>query len=190
MKIMVETSARHVHLSEKDLKILFGHNAELTHRKSLSQPGQYVSYEKVDIVGERGTIQGVSILGPTRSETQVEVSLTDARKLGIKDIPIRNSGHLENTPGCKLIGSNGEIDINHGLIVAKRHIHLSVDEAKDFGLKDGQIVLVKINTNNRKLIFDDVVIKVRNDFSAAMHIDTDEANAACISSTIYGEIIK
>lgn len=188
-QILVETSARHVHVTEEHLRILFGENAKLTVKKQLSQPGQFASEEKVTIVGPKKSQPNVSILGPCRSKTQVEISATDARSLGIPAV-IRESGDIAGTPGCKIVGPNGEIEISEGVIVAKRHIHLNLQEAEEYGLKDKEIVRVEINTPVRGLVFDDVVVRVRNDFAAAMHIDTDEANAGNIGPETYGTIIK
>ncbi len=189
LKILVETSARHVHISEKDLHILFGEDAKLEIKKELSQPSQFVSFQKVDVIGPKGEIKGVSLMGPTREKTQVEVSLTDARKLGIPT-EVRKSGDIDGTNGCKLVGPNGEIDIPCGVIAAKRHIHLDPKSANEYNLKDQDIVSVKISTPNRSLIFDDVFVRVSENFSPAMHIDTDESNAAGITGQVYGEIIK
>lgn len=188
-KILVETSARHVHVSEEHFKILFGEDAALTVKKDLSQPGQFAAEERVTIVGPRREQPNVSILGPFRKETQVEISATDARALGIPAV-IRESGDIKGTPGCKIIGPKGEIEIAEGVIVAKRHIHLNLEEAEEYGLKDREVVQVEINTSERSLIFGDVVVRVREDFSAAMHIDTDEANAGNIGPETYGTIIK
>lgn len=189
LKVLVETSARHIHVSEKDLNSLFGENAKLTVKKELSQPLQFAAFEKVSIVGPRGEINGVSILGPVRKNTQVEISLSDARKLGIA-AEIRESGDIEGTSGCKIIGPMGEIEIPCGVIAAKRHIHLDPKTAAENNLENKETVSVKINTENRSLIFDDVVIRVSEKFSPAMHIDTDESNAAGITGKVYGEIIK
>ena len=180
-QFIVETSARHVHVSEADLKVLFGENAKLTPKKDLSQPGQYACEERVTVVGPKKEIKGVSILGPTRKETQVELSATDARSIGLP-IAIRESGQLENTPGCKLVGPCGEIEIEKGVIVAKRHIHATVKDAEELGVKDKDIVCVKVNTPERALIFGDVVVRVSDKFSLAMHIDTDEGNAANVGN--------
>lgn len=159
MKVMVETSARHVHVSEADLKTLFGADAKLTVKKELSQPGQYASNEKVEVIGPKGSLV-MSILGPTRPETQVEVALTDARKLGIA-APIRESGDLEGTPGCTLKGPAGEVVIEKGVIAAKRHIHFNVEEAAAAGVEDKQIVSVKVGKEGeRSVIFGDVVVRV------------------------------
>lgn len=188
-KILIETSARHIHISEDHLKILFGEDAKLTFKKELSQPGQFAAEERVTIVGPKKSQSNVSILGPCRKVTQVELSATDARSLGI-DIAIRESGDTKGTPGCKIIGPKGEIVIEEGVIVAKRHIHLTPDEAREMGLMDKEIVKVEVPSEARSLIFNDVVIRVRSDFASAMHIDTDEANAGAISPNSYGNILK
>ena len=187
-KILVEVSARHVHVTEEALEVLFGKGAKLTKKKDLSQPGQFASNEKVTIVGPKGEM-AASILGPERKENQVEVSLTEARKLGIA-APVRESGDLAGTPGCKLVGPKGELEIDCGVIAAKRHVHLTPEDAEKFGLKDKQIVSVEIDPGTgRKLVFGDVVCRVRADFATAMHIDTDESNAAAISGVVEGIII-
>ena len=188
-KVLVETSARHVHVTREALDILFGEGYELTVKKPLSQPGQYASNEKVEVVGPKGSLV-MSILGPTRPETQVEVALTDARKLGIA-APIRESGDLEGTPGCTLKGPAGEVVIEKGVIAAKRHIHFNVEEAAAAGVKDKQIVSVKVGKEGeRSVIFGDVVVRVSPKYAAAMHIDTDESNAAALGGTVEGEIVK
>ncbi|MBR4887965.1 MAG: phosphate propanoyltransferase [Clostridia bacterium] len=188
MKVMVETSARHMHVSDADLKVLFGENAVLSVKKELSQPGQYATNEKVEVVGPKGSMV-MSILGPTRKETQVEVALTDARKLGIS-APARESGDLEGTPGCKLVGPCGEVVLEKGVIAAKRHIHFNVEEAAAAGVVDKQIVSVKVDCGTgRSLTFGDVVVRVSPSYAGAMHIDTDESNAAGIVGTVDGEII-
>lgn len=188
-KVLVETSARHVHVTAADLATLFGADAALTKKKDLSQPGQFASMERVDIVGPKGEMKGVSILGPVRPASQVEIALTDARKLGIT-APIRESGDIAGTPGCKLVGPKGEVELKEGVIAAKRHIHFTPAEAAEAGVQDKQVVSVKVDTDGRSLIFGDVVVRVSEKFSAAMHIDTDESNAAGISGTVYGEILK
>ncbi len=187
MKILVETSARHVHVTQETLETLFGKGAELTKKKDLSQPGQFACQEKVKIVGPKGEM-AASILGPVRNADQVEVSLTEARKLGIA-APVRESGDIAGTPGCKLVGPEGELEIECGVIAAKRHVHLDPETAEKFGLKEKQIVKVAVGGEGRKLIFDDVVIRVSPKFAPAMHIDTDEANAACVAGPSEGEII-
>ena len=186
-KIMIETSARHIHLSRQDVETLFGAGYQLTKKKDLSQPGQFACAEKVTIVGEKGTLNA-SILGPERSASQVEVSLTDARSIGVK-APIRESGDVAGSGACKLVGPAGEVELSEGVIAAKRHIHLTPDVAAEFGVSDKQIVKVKTN-GMRPLIFDDVVVRVHASYAPAMHIDTDEANAACAFGAIYGEIVK
>lgn len=188
-KILVETSARHVHVSEEDLKTLFGEGVELTFKKALSQPGQFQSNEKVTIVGPKKTLANVSILGPCRKNTQVEISATDARSVGLP-IAVRESGDIKGTPGCKIIGPAGELDIQEGVIVAKRHIHLTPEEAKEFGLEDKEIVNVTITNEVRSTIFGDVVVRVNPTYAAAMHIDTDESNAAMVEVGTLGVITK
>lgn len=188
MKIMVETSAHHVHITKETLEILFGKGASLTNKKDLSQPGQFACAEKLTVVGPKSEMK-MSILGPERNADQVEISLTDARKLGIS-APVRESGDIAGTPGCKLVGPEGEVEIKCGVIAAKRHIHLDPATAADFGLKDKQIVSVKVGENTgRATTFGDVVIRVSESYAPAMHIDTDESNAAGLGGTVDGEII-
>lgn len=187
-KVLVEVSARHVHVSKEDLEILFGKGHELTPKKDLSQPGQYASEEKVDVVGSRSTIKGVTILGPCRNASQVEVSLTDARTLGNKAL-IRESGYIDGTEGITLVGPAGSVTLKQGLIAAKRHVHLTPETAAQFGVTNSQVVSVKIQTEDRSMTFGDVVIRVSEKFAPAMHIDTDEANAAGIVGNAWGEII-
>lgn len=186
-EVLVEISARHIHVSRKDLDILFGEGYELTNKKDLSQPGQFACEEKVTIVGAKGSIKA-SILGPVRPDTQVELSLTDARAIGVT-APIRESGDIKGTGACKIIGPAGEIDITEGVIAAKRHIHMTVADGERYGIKDKQIVSVKIPTEGRALIFDDVVARVSDSYALAMHIDTDEANAAAVPGSCTGEIL-
>ena len=188
-KVLVETSARHVHLTEEHVEVLFGKGATLTVKKMLSQPGQFASEERVTLVGPKKSIANVSILGPVRPATQVEVSLTDARTLGVS-APVRESGDISGTPGLKIVGPAGEIDIAEGVIVAKRHIHFTPEDAEKVGVEDKQIVSVKIDSADRSVVFGDVVVRVSPKFAAAMHIDTDESNAACAFGECYGEIIK
>ena len=198
-EILVETSARHVHVTKETLEVLFGKGFELSVRAMLSQPGQYVSNQRVDIVGfkvNKATgekvetrIKGVSILGPIRKADQVEISLTDARTLGI-NAPIRESGDVAGSGACKLVGPNGEAELKEGVIVAKRHIHMTPEDAKEFGVNNGEIVKLEVNTAGRSLIFGDVVVRVREDFALACHIDTDESNAAGCSGQVFGRIVK
>ena len=186
---IVETSARHCHLSEADFKVLFGENATLTKKKDLSQPGQYACEERVTVKGTKKDLPGVSILGPFRKESQVELSATDARSIGL-GIAIRESGVLDGTPGCTLVGPCGEVTLEKGVIVAKRHIHATVADAEELGVKDKDIVCVKVNTPERSLVFGDVVVRVNDTYALAMHIDTDESNAAGMVPGVMGEIVK
>ncbi len=187
-KVLVETSARHVHLSEAHIKALFGENATLTHKKDLSQPGQFACEERVTIVGPKKSIPNVIILGPARKASQVEISYTDARTLGIA-APVRESGDTAGTPGCKLVSALGEVELDEGVIIAKRHIHMTPADAQAMNVADKEVVKVKIESE-RTTEFDDVVVRVSPSFALAMHIDTDEANAACAFGACYGEVIK
>ena len=186
---IVETSARHIHLSEKDLNTLFGEGAKLTFKKDLSQPGQFACEERLTIEGPKKSIANVIVLGPTRNATQVELSFTDARTLGLT-APVRESGDIAGTPGCKLIGPAGEVEITEGVIVAKRHIHMTPADAEAFGVSDKQVVSVAIDSADRKTVYGDVVVRVNPSFALAMHIDTDEANAACAFGNCTGTIVK
>ena len=188
-KILVETSARHVHLTTEDIETLFGKGHELTVKKMLSQPGQFACEEKVTVVGPKKSIEKVSILGPARSASQVEVSLTDARTLGVT-APVRESGDVAGSAPCKLVGPCGEVELSEGVIAAKRHIHFTPEDAAEYGIKDKDIVKVKITSDGRSLIFDDVICRVNPTYALAMHIDTDESNAACAFGECYGEIVK
>lgn len=185
--VLVEISARHVHVTKEDLAVLFGKDHSLTNKKNLSQPGQFACEEKVMIVGPKGSLKA-SILGPERKATQVELSLTDARSIGVT-AAIRESGDIDGTSGCKLVGPAGEVEITEGVIAAKRHIHMTPADAEKYSLKDKQVVSVKLPTPGRSLIFDDVVVRVSDNFSLAMHIDTDEANAAAVPGSCIGEIL-
>ena len=169
-EILVETSARHVHVTQETLEVLFGEGYQLTVKKMLSQPGQFASNEKVKIVGPKGELNA-SILGPVRNANQVELSLTDAR-------------------ACKLVGPKGEVELSTGVIAAKRHIHMTEEDAKEFGVKDKDIVNVEVHSNDRSLVFGDVVVRVSNKFALAMHVDTDESNAAALSGQVFGKLIK
>lgn len=189
MKVLVETSARHVHLCQETLEVLFGKGYELTKKKDLSQPGQYACEERVTVVGPKKELAGVSILGPVRKADQIELSATDARSIGL-GIAIKESGDTKGTPGCVLRGPKGEVELKEGVIVAKRHIHMTTKDANEMGLVNGQIVSVKVANDVRTTTFGDVVVRVRDDFALAMHIDTDESNAACVACGTYGEIIK
>ena len=184
----VEASGRHVHLSRKELDALFGTGYELTKAKDLSQPGQYASKERLTVVGPKGAFHNVVILGPVRKESQVEVSLTDCLQLGVK-APIRESGDIEGTPGIVLVNGDKSVSLDKGLIVAKRHVHMTPEDAGKLGVKNHDIVKVKVE-GARPLIFDDVVIRVSPKFATYMHIDYDEANACGFSKGIRGRIIK
>lgn len=186
-KIIVEMSARHVHVTQEDLEKLFGKGAELTPKRELSQPGQYLCEERVDLVGPKKTIANVSILGPVRPETQVEVSLTDARTLGVA-APIRMSGDVKGSGAVTIKGPAGEVELTEGVIAAKRHIHMTPEDAEKMGLSDGQNVSVKIE-GERGLIFDETVLRVSPKFATAMHIDTDEANAVALPRDAVGTIV-
>ncbi|MBQ8212576.1 MAG: phosphate propanoyltransferase [Clostridia bacterium] len=187
-KVLVETSARHIHLTEEAVKVLYGEGAELVVKKMLSQPGQFAcANEKITLVGPKGQLT-VSVLGPTRKANQVELSFTDARALGLAGVPVRESGDVAGTPGLKMVGPAGEVDIEEGVIIAKRHIHMTPEDAKAFGVEDKQVVKVKINSA-RTTVFDDVVCRVHPTYALAMHIDTDECNAACAFGEVYGEVI-
>ena len=186
-KILVETSARHVHVTAETLEILFGKGHTLTNKKDLSQPGQFACEEKVTVKGPKGSLKA-SILGPTRPADQVELSLTDARTIGVV-APVRESGDIAGAGACILEGPCGSVEVKEGVIAAKRHIHLTPETASEFGVADKEIVSVKI-VSERTTIFGDVVIRVSDKFAPAMHIDTDEANASCAFGEVYGEIVK
>ena len=187
-KVLVETSARHIHLTDEAVAALYGEGAKLEPKKMLSQPGQFASAnEKIKVVGPKGELM-LSVLGPTRKSNQVELSFTDARVLGLKSVPVRESGDVAGTPGVKMVGPAGEIEISEGCIIAKRHIHFDTATAKEMGIEDKQIVKVKIDSD-RTTIFDDGVCRVSDTYAFAMHIDTDECNAACAFGDVYGDII-
>lgn len=189
LTVPIETSARHIHITEADFKTLFGADAELTYIKELSQPGQYACKERLTIVGPKGRFENVVILGPFRSATQVEISVTDARKLGLPSV-IRQSGDISETPGCTLIGPAGQIELKEGVIVAKRHIHMTPIDAIRSHVKDNDIVFVITTSYERSLIFSDVVVRVSPSFKLAMHVDTDEANAFANDENPTGVILK
>ena len=188
-QFIVETSARHVHVSQADLETLFGAGYQLTPKKDLSQPGQYACAERIDVVGPKKTLPGVSILGPVRPDTQVELSLTDARSIGVS-APIRESGDIAGSGACKLVGPCGEVELAQGVIAAKRHIHMTCADAEVFGCKDKDVVSVKVDSDDRSIIFGDVVVRVNDSYALAMHIDTDESNAGCVAPGTMGEVIK
>lgn len=175
-KVNIGLSNKHLHLSQKDLETLFGEGYQLTPKKDLVQPGQFAAEEVVDIVGPKKTLKNVRVLGPVRAETQVELALTDARGIGIK-APVRESGKLEGTPGCKLVGPCGEVELDHGVIAALRHVHLNDEQAAEAGVKDGDVVSIKIE-GERGLIFDNVLVRAGAKHEREVHLDTDEGNAA------------
>jgi putative phosphotransacetylase len=195
-KILIETSARHVHVTQEVLEQLFGAGAQLTVKKELSQPGQFASEQKVTVLGpvnpktgKQGSLT-CSILGPVRSHNQVEVSFTDAGTLGVK-APIRESGDVAGSAACTLVGPAGSVELSEGVIVAKRHIHMTPEDAEAEGVKNGDIVSVQVdNETGRKLVFQDTVVRVSKNYALAMHIDTDESNAGCLSGEVFGHIVK
>ena len=200
-KILVETSARHVHVTQETLEVLFGAGHQLTAKKMLSQPGQFASTDKIEVLGyndPRKDPEGklprpsmkFSILGPVRDHNQVEVSLTEARKLGV-NAPVRESGDIAGSGACTLVGPAGQVDLKEGVICAKRHIHMTPEDAERFGVSNGQIVGVKVASGKgRAVIFEDTVVRVSPKYALAMHIDTDESNACCGSGRLYGEIVS
>ena len=187
-KVLLETSARHIHVTDETLEILFGKGHTLTKKKDLSQPGQFACEERVTIVGSKKELAGVSILGPTRKANQVELSLTDARSIGVA-APVRESGDVAGSGACKIVGPCGEVEISEGVIAAKRHIHFDTKTAEEFGLKDKDVVCVKVDSDGRKTIFGDVVVRVSDKFAPAMHIDTDESNACGAAPGMMVEIL-
>ena len=194
-KILVETSARHVHVTQETLEILFGKGHELSVRKMLSQPGQYASTDKVTVLGYNKKdpngprpSAALSILGPVRKANQVELSFTDARSLGIS-APVRESGDIAGSGRCTLKGPAGEVDLEEGVIIAKRHIHMTPEDAEAFGVENGDVVAVHVKgQGGRETIFEDTVVRVSPSFALAMHIDTDECNAAAAFGEVYGEL--
>lgn len=189
MKFLIETSARHLHVTQEVLETLFGEGYELTVKKDLSQPGQFATNERVAVVGPKGSFPSVSILGPVRPETQVELSASDARSIGVA-APIRESGDIAGSGACKLVGPKGEVELSEGVIVAKRHIHATPEDAEKLGVQDKEIVNVKVESDGRSLIFGDVIVRVSPKYALAMHIDTDESNAASVTPGMMVEIVK
>lgn len=187
--VPVEVSARHIHVTAEALEILFGEGYSLTLKKELSQPGQFAAEERVNIIGPKRELKNVSILGPVRKAVQVEISATDARSIGIA-APVRESGDIAESPGCKIVGPRGEIDINEGVIVAKRHIHMTPADAGKYGVENGQTVKVELLSDGRSLVFGDTVVRVAENFRLAMHIDTDEGNAAGWIPGLTGNILE
>ena len=183
--VPLEASGRHVHVTERQAQILFGHG--LTPQRELSQPGQYLAKERVTVVGSKGKLENVAVLGPARKTAQVEISLTDARLLGLKP-PVRLSGDTAGSPGCTLIGQSGSVTVSEGVIAAKRHIHLPPQDAARFGVKDKQVVKLQTFTS-RPTVFEDVTVRVSPDFAAAVHLDYDEANACGFANGDWGRIL-
>ncbi len=186
-KVSIGLSNRHLHVTQEHLDKLFGEGHKLTEFKILTQPGQYACEEKVDIVGPKGTLKGVRILGPVRSATQIEISVSDSYRLGLK-VPVRDSGDIEGTPGAKVVGPKGEVDRDKGVIVAARHIHMHPDDAKTFGVEDFQRVKVRAE-GARGLVFENVLIRVAPNFALDMHIDVEEGNAAGLGNGDMVEVI-
>ena len=187
-EVKIGLSNKHLHLQKDHIEILFGKGHELTATKPLVQPGQFACEEKVDIVGPKNTLKGIRVLGPARPETQVELAMTDARTRGIK-APVRESGKLEGTPGCKIVGPCGEVEIDHGVIVALRHVHLSPAQAEEAGVKDKDIVSIKIE-GERGLVFNNVLVRSGDAHEREVHLDTDEGNAAGCGPDAVCTIIK
>ena len=187
MKLPIALSNKHIHLSQADIDVLFGQGYELTHKKDLSQPGQFACEEMVEVVGPKGSTK-MRVLGPARPESQVEVSLADARALGIA-VPVRQSGDVEGTPGCKLVGPKGEVEMSRGVIVAARHIHMSLEDAERFGVKDKDVVSVQ-TTGERALLFNNVLVRANAAFALEMHVDLEEGNAAGVKNGDLVELVK
>lgn len=188
-EFIVETSARHVHVTKETLEVLFGAGHELTKKKDLSQPGQFACEERVTVVGPKKELANVSILGPCRKADQIELSATDARSIGIA-APVRESGDVAGSGACKLVGPCGEVEVKEGVIVAKRHIHLTPADAEELGVTNGEIVAVKIDSADRSAILCDTVCRVSENYVRAMHIDTDESNAVGAGRNQMGVIVK
>ncbi len=189
MRIPIAVSARHAHLSQATLRQLFGDRFELHVRNWLSQTGQFSAQETVSLIGPHGRIDHVRLMGPPRQQDQVELSRSDEYTLGIA-APLRVSGDVENTPGLQVIGPSGAVTLSNGLITARRHIHMDPGDAQRLGLRDGQIVSVKIDSDQRDLTFGDIVVRVAPDFRLELHLDTDEANAAGVTDGSYAELVR
>lgn len=187
MKVPVGVSARHIHLAAEHVEILFGSGVALTEMKPLSQPGQFAANETVAVYGSKGSFAKVRILGPVRKATQLEVSRTDAFVLGLKP-PLRESGNIEETPGVRIVGPAGEVTVDKGVIVAARHIHFHTSDAERWGIADKQFLKVRVG-GERGVVFEQVLARVSDQFALDMHIDTDEGNAASVSTGDFGEII-
>ena len=191
MKVLVETSARHLHISQKDLETLFGAGFELVKKKDLSQPGEFATEQRVKVIGQKGELV-VTILGPTRPATQIEISATDARSIGVAPV-IRQSGDVAGTPGCKMVAVGGtgvELELAEGVIVAQRHLHATPEDAATLNVVDKEIVCLKIEGENRTTLFGDVVVRVNKNYATAVHIDTDESNASNCPRNAMCEIVK
>lgn len=186
--VFIETSARHVHLTQEALETLFGEGYALKRRKDLSQPGQFASEERVQVVGPKKSFPSVSVLGPVRKANQVELSASDARSIGV-EAPVRESGDLAGSGACRLIGPKGEVELTEGVIIAKRHVHMTPEDAEKYGLSDGQLVSVEVKSAERSLIFGDTVVRVSPAYALAMHIDTDESNAVMAAPGTLGSIL-
>jgi len=187
-KVPVGVSARHIHLSQEHVEVLFGTGAELTEFKPLSQPGQFAANETVAVFGPKGSFPKVRILGPARKATQLEVSRTDAFSLGLNP-PVRESGNIEGTPGIRIVGPAGEVTVDQGVIVAARHVHFHTSDAERWGIRDKQLLKVRVG-GERGVVFEQVVARVSDSFALDMHIDTDEGNAAGVNTGDYGEIVE
>lgn len=185
--IPIEASAKHVHLSQKDVEALFGAGHQLTFDRELSQPGQFLAKERVMLIGPKGVIERVAVLGPARDQTQVEISITDSRVLGL-EAKLRESGQLEGTKGIVISANGNVVKALNGLIAAKRHIHMTSKDAEKLNVKDKQIVSVKVYSD-RPVILEDVVVRVNDNYALAMHIDFDEANACALTKGVKGEIV-
>ena len=183
--VELEASGRHVHVTEEQAKILFGHG--LTPKRPLSQPGQYLANERVTVIGPKGEFHNVAVLGPERKEGQVEISLTDGRQLGI-DPPVRPSGDVKGSPGVRLEGPKGGVELQQGVIAAQRHIHMTPEDAAHMGVKDKQVVRLQAFTQ-RPVIFEDVVVRVNKDYATFVHLDYDEANACGFRPGDLGRIL-
>lgn len=186
--VLIETSARHVHVTKETLETLFGAGYQLTKKKDLSQPGQFACEERVQVIGAKGSFPAVSILGPERPENQVEISASDARSIGVV-APVRESGDIAGSGACKLVGPKGEVELKEGVIVAKRHIHMTPEDAEKYGVQDKQVVSVEIKSAERSLVFGDTVVRVSPKYALAMHIDTDESNAVMAPAGTLGTIL-
>ena len=183
--VPLEASGRHVHVTQEQAQILFGHG--LTPQRPLSQPGQFLAKERVAVIGPKGSFENVAVLGPERKEAQVEVSLTDARGLGLT-VPVRPSGDVRSSPGCELVGEKGRVVLERGVICAQRHIHMTPEDAKQFHVCDGQVVSLKTFTD-RPLVFEEVLVRVSPDFATNAHLDYDEANACGFRNGDLGRIL-